>query len=540
MEISFSSSLSQIYSEESENQNTQKILTEIEEIKKILNNSGIYKNDKIFCKECENHILIQYIDFQSFMGECKCGKKKYTIEKDYTTFYYNTIPDDLSSDSSRTKGYDISFLFSCKKHSNKFKFYCLLCKENLCDDCKKFHENKNCGNKDPNNFYSFEKKQNEMIKDINDILEYFKLKKFNEPKDKILSIDLDTSGNPDKMNIKQLVLTLIMEYFTTPNYATIQNIKNFLIFYNNLESKDKLQLDLSEQLRIYSESKYQENKSRLNYITKIEIMRKNFNIDLLKNNLNNLEVLILSKNCIKNLEALSKIKILKLKYLDLSFNCLGNGNIDIIKNLNFPDLNHLILGNNDFSDYDIFKAIENFKNLKVLFLNSNPFKFEEKDNKEVKYNFELIEELYLSNGVFSEESIVKIFGNFKLKELKILNLSGNNLNTLSFFKFIKHLQFLQELYLNNNDIDDAEFDYKSLASIKSLQNIYIEYNLLSDDKYIKEADLDKNLMILGNDINLDSFIEKMSDDRERIEEIAKKSCEDLKKKFEIKNNQETQ
>ena len=148
--------------------------------------------------------------------------------------------------------------------------------------------------------------------------------------------------------------------------------------------------------------------------------------------------------------------------------------------------------------------------------------------------------MYLSNGVFSEESIVKIFGNFKLKELKILNLSGNNLNTLSFFKFIKHLQFLQELYLNNNDIDDAEFDYKSLASIKSLQNIYIEYNLLSDDKYIKEADLDKNLMILGNDINLDSFIEKMSDDRERIEEIAKKSCEDLKKKFEIKNNQETQ
>ena len=143
--------------------------------------------------------------------------------------------------------------------------------------------------------------------------------------------------------------------------------------------------------------------------------------------------------------------------------------------------------------------------------------------------------MYLSNGVFSEESIAKIFKKFELEDLVILHLSGNNLKTLSFFKYLKHLKFLNTLILKNNEINDDNFDLEILCSIESLKNINIEYNFLSNDKYIKYAKKkDIDLLILGNSIYFNKFIDKINDVNEIIDYSFDKCCGELIKKFEIK------
>ena len=180
-------------------------------------------------------------------------------------------------------------------------------------------------------------------------------------------------------------------------------------------------------------------------------------------------------------------------------------------------MNQLNLENNKFSDYEIFAAIVHFNNLKVLNLNSNLFKLRENDNdnKIVNYNFKLIECLYLSNGVFSEESIVIMFEKFELKNLKILNVSGNNLKSLSFFKYLEKFSSLETLYLNNNEIDDSGFCFDKLVSNKNLKNIYVEYNLLTKEEYILKAkEKNINLKILGNNIDFNKLIGKTLDGNE--------------------------
>ena len=517
---------------------------ESEEIKNIKNILKDFERDIILCKKCDSQISIEFIDFDTFIGKCNCeGEgKTYSIEKDYEKFFFSLTNNDfnnikdindisLESISIQPKDDNISALFSCKEHGKKFKFYCLKCQNNLCDVCKISHKNKNnCETQNTNDFYRFENHQKEILDNINYILKCFKLKNTQNPKDitMILAKELDDSINSDKMNIKRFVSTLIIEYINTPNFNVIQNIDNFIRFIKSSKSIAK----------INSESEYLEKKNNnLDNITEIIIISKKFDIDLLNNELTNLELLDLSDNCIKNIKTLEGIKSLKLKNLNLYNNNLNNDNIEIIKKLNFPELESLNLERNEFSNYNIFEAISHFTKLKILFLGTNQFIFREEDEKEVKYNFKLIKELHLSNGVFAEKSIEKIFKKFELKDLEFLNLSGNNLKTLSFFKYLKDLKSLETLYLKNNLIDDDNFDLETLSSIESLKNINIEYNFLANDKYIQYAkEKDINLLLLGNDINFDKFIYKIKDINEIKNDPFDKCFEELVKKFDIQKN----
>ena len=518
-------------------------IIENEDIKNIKNILKEFEKDIILCKECDSHILIQFIDFDKFIGKCNCEgeEKTYSIEKDYNQFFliadndFNDINDyTLESNSIQTKDDSITTKFSCNKHKNKFKFYCMICQNNLCDVCKISHKN-NCKIKDPNDFYRFENNQKEMIENINYILECFKLKNTQNPEDipLLLSKKLEDSINSDKMNIKRFISALIMEYIITPNYEVIQNINNFIKLIYNSKSNAKLKLDISDKLIINSESEYLENKNNNSKnITKIKIISKNFDICLLNNELENLEILDLSGNCIRNIKALERIKSMKLKNLNLYNNYLNNDNIEIIKKLNFRELDYLNLERNEFSNYNIFEAISHFTKLRYLYLGSNHFIFQREDEKEVKYNLKSIQKLYLTNGVFSEESIEKIFKKFELEDLVILNLSGNNLKTLSFFKYLYHLEFLDTLYLKNNEIDDDNFDLEYLSSIESLRKIDIEYNFLTDDKYIQYAkEKDINLLFLGNNINFNKFIDKIKDTNEIKNESFNNCWDELIKKL---------
>ena len=327
----------------------------------------------------------------------------------------------------------------------------------------------------------------------------------------------------DKKDIKNLISILIFEYFSTPNYRIIENINNFKNF---LESKNKIE--------IHHETEYEENKNNLNKIIKIIIPpfpASNFNIDILKDDLPNLEEMNLKNNNIKSIKALGKIKLPKLKSLDLTLNFLEDDNIEIIRNLNFPNLEDLYLSNNNFTDYAIFEAIEHFKNLKKFNISSNAFKFREKDELKVEYNFETLKEFYLSNGVLSEENIIKVLEKFKFKNLITLDLSSNNLRTLNFYKLFEGLP-LENLFLNNNEIEDSELIEK-LLSTKSLKNIGIQFNLIKDHIYIKRAiEKNKKLDILGNNINLTGLLSMINVIDSELTYAFKKSCKELKKRYE--------
>ena len=454
---------------------------EIKDIKQELEFLGVKENEIIFCEKCFVHSLIQFISFSEF--QCKCGKKVDIIEDNNN---YN---------------------FMCKKHHTQFKFYCNACEENLCDECINIHKHKN-----PNDFYSFEKHQKEMIENIKYIINIIKPEKPNNFENK--NKDEKSLKN---LNIIRLITTLIREYIDNPNYAIIESINNFIKYNDKAKNNEKRNSHLSDLIIINSESKYIDKKSYNDKIVEIKIVKKHFDINLLKGIFNNLEILDLSYNCIKSLEAITQITFINLKNLNLSYNLLSDNDIKIIKELKIKNLNQLNLENNKFSDYEIFAAIVHFNNLKVLNLNSNLFKLRENDNdnKIVNYNFKLIECLYLSNGVFSEESIVIMFEKFELKNLKILNVSGNNLKSLSFFKYLEKFSSLETLYLNNNEIDDSGFCFDKLVSNKNLKNIYVEYNLLTKEEYILKAkEKNINLKILGNNIDFNKLIGKTLDGNE--------------------------
>ena len=89
--------------------------------------------------------------------------------------------------------------------------------------------------------------------------------------------------------------------------------------------------------------------------------------------------------------------------------------------------------------------------------------------------------------------------------------------------------------MKNNEIDDDNFDLKTLCSIESLKTIDIEYNFLSNAKYIEyEKKKDIDLLILGNNIYYSEFVDKINDINEINDYTFDKCCEELIKKFEIK------
>ena len=250
--------------------------------------------------------------------------------------------------------------------------------------------------------------------------------------------------------------------------------------------------------------------------------------------MDNLEELDLSKNSIEEIKVFEKIKFEKLKRLNLSQNYLSDSNIKIIKNLNLPVLIYLNLSINNFTDYDIFEAVEHFKILEILNISSNPFEFRGKDKNNAEYNFQSLLKLYLSNGVVSEETIIDILKKLKLKNLITINLSSNHLRTMNFIELIKSCP-LENLFLDYNEIEDSQFKLNQLHLIKSLKRISIQYNLIKDHKNIQKAfEYDITLEILGNNFKLSNLLYTVDINDRGVGEAFKKCCQRFEKNILIK------
>ena len=182
--------------------------------------------------------------------------------------------------------------------------------------------------------------------------------------------------------------------------------------------------------------------------------------------------------------------------------------IDVIANLNFNDLKSLDLSYNYFTQFNLFKSIEHFTNLKIFKIGSNEFTEDIDElmkDKKLEYKLQSIEEIDLSLGVFSEKSI-KLLSKFKFEKLRILDLNSNNLTSLS---FIDYLNFAKENDKSDNKDYNTikEMDENPLKTLILTNNEISDISKLSKLKNVEEIKIENNSIIINQSVN--NIVEKM-------------------------------
>ena len=186
-----------------------------EEIQKLLN----YTNESyyIICKECKTIPLFQFQDLSNLFVSCECPKhvllnitdlrQKYIIDKD--------IPDIESN-------------LKCIEHNNKYKYYCLNHKINLCEDCQKIH---NC-----DNIKNFEEEKYELDKKI---IPFIGKSLINKNNKNFNDLDDNQISNNISEYLVNLVIIILNNYYFNPNYNIIANLKNFYLKLKNIDESEK-------------------------------------------------------------------------------------------------------------------------------------------------------------------------------------------------------------------------------------------------------------------------------------------------------------
>ena len=436
--------------------------------------------NKFICSKCKMIPTINFYENKEIFINLSCNCKKepniYPIKK--VEDYINFISDinykiNEENEDKQIKEKNPIFYFRCEKHSDKiddekgiYKFYCFTCKKNLCDICYSCHI---CEGDESKKFYDFLLEHATMVEKI----EYIHKCLFENDSP---ILDWKESDIELQNNFKNFVVALIMQYYYTPDYTSITNLNNLHQIFSKIGGNQKL--DIENNIEINSIIEYQKNESNKDNIIKIEIWDACFDINLLENkNFNNLKILNLGKNNIDNIKPLTTVKFDQLVELNLTMNKLSNDMNECFSKLNFPELKILNLSYNYISNYEIFKSIEHFKKLIDLNLCSNFFNKQEDEScdENIKYIFKSLENIVLSNGVFSEENIGIIIKRFEFEKLKSIDLSSNHLRTLSFIKYLKNYP-IETLILNNNEIKNTELNKVKL--IETLSKLEIRNNAI--------------------------------------------------------------
>jgi len=145
-----------------------------------------------------------------------------------------------------------------------------------------------------------------------------------------------------------------------------------------------------------------------------------------------------------------------------------------------------------------------------------------------------IKELTLSNGIFSSENIDTIFSYLKFENLIKLDLSSNNLNSLSFIENINYgnePNILEELILNCNDISLKDKDKQIFKNkFKKLKKLELKENCLTND--IKELNiLPFIIYAFDNNINNDKPFIFDENNQKNFDANYNKIDQEIKSKF---------
>ena len=433
-----------------------------------------YKIKKIICKECNNFPKI-YLNDDRYTIKIICNCKEYD-NMGLNYFKENFIIEEEEEENVNDKN-KIKFdnYCKCEKHlDNKFSYFCDDCEGNLCPEC--YTENNshlmhtviNFNGNEPSKIFSEIKKKLEDLDDLN-------------------SSKIQESEKEKKYYYFLEIIRLILEvYEKYPCYNLYRCNSNI---YNSLKkgNKDNNQIIIHDKVmkvyfkvRLLKELKkvFEKNKNG-DALKTIRINKKCFDcLDILSNNnFKNLIQLELSDNNLKDLTPLLKSKFPVLEELNLSMNKINDENANKLFKINMPNISYINLYYNDLKKYDIFKNFHVFKKLTKLFAGLNKFNKELSEiDENTIYDCSTIEEIGLTKGVFSDESI-DLISKFKFENLKYLYLSCNNLSSLSFVDKINcKIENLEEIWLTSNDISD----FYPLIKFNNLKKIILKDNIISN------------------------------------------------------------
>ena len=161
---------------------------------------------------------------------------------------------------------------------------------------------------------------------------------------------------------------------------------------------------------------------------------KESNINLYKLtgcNFSNLKELVLTSNNIKDISPLFKCKFPILSTLDLADNPINNEVINLLEELDLPNLITLNLYKTGITDLKIFKLVNKYKKLKHFFIGEN--KFDYKYDKEPFYQLpEFLEEFGIT-GCFEGDN-ANFIRKLGIENLKIFYFSRNKINNLKYLE----------------------------------------------------------------------------------------------------------
>ena len=432
---------------------------------------------KLQCPLCMKLPEIHFMNGNKLEINCYC---MHILNMKYDSFLKHYVVKKIENER------DNSYC-KCEIHLKKFESYCTDCFVDLCYDCNTQKDDKHLthtkiiiSEKFKSAVEEIDRKEKKLNEDDIDIYKAFKL-------------------------IRNLIIYNFKDY---PCFNNYNNLKNYELYLDNLKKGNQLQNSKETKILLKVRNSRELNNIILNHNDKINdiesiiIEKKNFfNLEQLQmKEYKNLIILSLIDNNISNINPLATTEFPELKTLILSINRLSDDSIDIIHNLykNMPKLSFINLSRNNFRKYKLLKGWQNFKNLKKLFLGINEIypDFKNIKNKSNKFDFGNIEEIGLSTGIFSDESII-LLKSMKLNNVKILYLTSNNLTSLNFVKYM-NCPNLEEFWAKSNYFE--EFDiltkFKKLQIINlgdnKIENIDGLEDFISELKEIKKILLDEN------------------------------------------------
>ena len=410
------------------------------------------------CKICKkNPLLIFDNDFlyklDEFKYTCDCQKNEYRkIKIENFQEHFREEYKEENDDED-----DFQNFVRCKK-KHKFSGYFENSKKNICIKCMKVKDNNNNEGK----YIIFD--DYSMYKRIKYLISIFKLynkDNISEDKNKI------KEKIEKKEKIKAFITELIQNYINFKNYNIYQTLINLEVSIKELAHKSSEDNLFIYNIQIMNTNDFRnilDDKNLMNYVTKIDLQRKNINNLGLLSNFKNLNHLDIRSNCIVDTRPLINAPFENLEFLNLSSNKIGDDIIENLKSFKFKNLKYLNLDMNYITDYAFFFALsenKNFGNLEKLYLKYNVFsRLFNKNIKTIKnkefedyfakahLDFNSIQIFGLSNGVFNQKSIEYIFPCFELNNIRIINLKYNNLIN---FDFLFICQWFLQLEIDIND-----------------------------------------------------------------------------------------
>ena len=427
------------------------------------------KNKYFLCKYCRSSPKVSFINYNLLQINCDCKKIINLRPNDFIEYY--TIHKNNEEQN-----------FCCKIHNDfKYKYYCLDCKVNLCEDCKqklKEHENHSL----------------EYLLDIDEKIEEIK-KLIKEVRKKL------SKGDIEYRKILNLIEALIKKYKEYPSHNLYKTIFNSFEFLSH-----PIIPEITEMIKIRTIEELIDNKKNSHLISSIKINYKNFDdLSIFKElDLRNLKELQLQGNGIKSIEPFLYCNFDNLKFFDIENNKLNDESFKNFDKIRFKKIEHMNLYENEIKSPEIFEKILNFKTLKIFYVGKNKFdKNEINKNIKNKYNLPYLKEIGIT-GNFSDETS-HFIPNLNFLDLEILYISRNNLSSLKFLDKV-NCPNLIEFWAINNNLNDYH-DILKLPSKKKIKKINLKGNKINNIndlmKFISFFPNLKELILINNEINLD-------------------------------------